>query len=507
MILFSVFIGMAGWMTGFDTAYSGTVLQMSTFQRSFGYAIKGPGGKVVAYQLTATQQSLTSISSLFTAIGCGTTGITGNYLGRRGALLVGCFFICTGCGAQLATAGNYRNYLVCKCIAAIGIGHFQVAGPTYGVECTSPQMRGALLTLFAIGLALGNVIVAAVCLSTSTFQSDWEWKMPILCQIPIAGFYAALIYFFPESPRWLMTKGKEEQARRAFGKFYAMDPHDERIEEQLSDTRMGLEFEKALSSTTSWTEIFHRSYIRRTLTALVVLVSSAICGAWFILPYGAIFLAGVGIRNPFLINVVINCCTLFGCMFGPLIVEFLGRRKSMLIGYGVMGCCMLIFSSVSTALGAENRTTKGVLVAFLCLWTFSFGGFISSSSWLSSNEVHSVRLRTYAQPFIGSVAQIMAFGASFWTPYMLNVHYGNMGSNVGYFYFGITVAIWLLVFWLAPETARLTLEQVDDIFASKIRPWHTSVRRNQRIREGKEVNLSKESRDFTIEHMREREKI
>lgn len=141
---------------------------------------------------------------------------------------------------------------------------------------------------------------------------------------------------------------------------------------------------------------------------------------------------------------------------------------------------------------SRNRTTKGVLVAFLCLWTFSFGVFISSSSWLSSNEVHSVRLRAYAQPFVGSIAQTTAFAASFWTPYMLNVHYGNMGSNAGYFYLGISVGIWILVFWLAPETTGSTLEQVDDIFASKIRPWHTSVRRNQRIHEGKEVNLSKE---------------
>lgn len=168
---------MAGWTVGFDTAYGGTVLQMETFQRSFGHAIKGPGSKVVAFQLTTTQQSLTSISSLFTAIGCGLTGITGNYLGRRGALLVGCFFICVGCGAQLATAGDYRNYLVCECIAAIGIRHFQIAGPTYGVECTSLQLRGALLTLFAVGLALGNVVVAAVCLSTSIFLTNWGWRL------------------------------------------------------------------------------------------------------------------------------------------------------------------------------------------------------------------------------------------------------------------------------------------------------------------------------------------
>jgi hypothetical protein len=98
--------------------------------------------------------------------------------------------------------------------------------------------------------------------------------------------------------------------------------------------------------------------------------------------------------------------------------------------------------------------------------------------WLSSAEMHSIRLRTYGQANTTFIYNIFAFGASFWTPYMLNPAYGNMGANVGYFYFGVTVVFVILVFFFVPETSRLTLEQIDDYFMSGRRAWSTSTKKN-----------------------------
>jgi SP family sugar:H+ symporter-like MFS transporter len=101
--------------------------------------------------------------------------------------------------------------------------------------------------------------------------------------------------------------------------------------------------------------------------------------------------------------------------------------------------------------------------------------------WLASAEIHSVRMRTYGQANTTSIYQIFSFGAAFWTPYMLSADYGNMGTNVGYFYFGVTVVIAALVFLFVPETSQLTLEQIDDIFSSGRKAWTTSSRRNKAI--------------------------
>ncbi|KAJ5191236.1 mfs monosaccharide transporter protein [Penicillium cinerascens] len=109
---------------------------------------------------------------------------------------------------------------------------------------------------------------------------------------------------------------------------------------------------------------------------------------------------------------------------------------------------------------------------------FVFGGFIGPSVWLASTEIHSVRLRTYGQANTTFFYEIFSFGVQFWTLYMLNVHNGNMGVNVGYFYFGLTVAVLILTFLFVPETARLTLEQIDDFFLSGSKAWKTSTKKN-----------------------------
>lgn len=176
----------------------------------------------------------------------------------------------------------------------------------------------------------------------------------------------------------------------------------------------------------------------------------------------------------------------------------------MLLGYSLMALCMLIFSAVSTGLGQTNPIAKNVLVAFLCIWAFIFGGCIGSSVWLGSAKMHSVRLRTYGQANTMVFYQIFAFAATFWTPYMLSKEYGNMGTNVWYFYFGVTLFLLVFTFFFVPETARLTLEQIDDYFTSGRRAWSTSTRRNKLIANGSAYDISPEAHQRRIQNMKER---
>jgi sugar porter (SP) family MFS transporter len=487
---FSVVMAFSGWMMGFDSSYSGTVLQMRPFNDAFGSCTESMGVQIC--ELNATAQSLSSISTLFTAIGSGLSGVTTHYIGRRATLQLGCVFVIIGASGQLGTSSSYVNYMVCKCIAGIGIGYFQVVGIAYAVECMPARTRGTLTAFFAIGLSLGTLLISVVCLASSKLDSNWAWKTPIACAIPISAIYILVLLFFPESPRWLMLKDKEHEARRSFSKFYGVEPLSEIVSRQIQETKAGLEFEITMSATTSWTEIFHGKYIRRTLISASILVSASFCGTYFIVPYAAIFLGGLGIQNPFLINVIMGACGTIGTSFGPLLVEYLGRRRTLLVGYALMACCMLIFSAVSTGLGSGTTRAENVLVAFICIWYFTYGCCILSAGWLASSEMHSVRLRAPGQAFVGLIAQVTSFAASFWTPYMLNKEYGNMGTNVGYFYFGLTVIIWMVMFWLVPETARLSLEEIDHIFDAGAPAWKSSLKKNRK--KAGECGLSRETK-------------
>ena len=509
MIFFAVWIGFAGWFANFDQGYSGTVLQMASFNSAFGECAMVPnpatGALVEKCMLTATEQSLTNVSVLFSAVGGFVSGIVGFYLGRRGAILVGFTFVVIGSAGMLGSTGNIVAYIACKSINGFGIGHITASSPMYGVECTPPQKRGMLLGFYGIGLTLGTVVVAGVCLGSSSLVTNWAWQTPIICQIPISIMYGLGITLFPESPRWLLIKGKDEKARRSFGKFYNLDPYAEKIGLQVRDVQDGIEFEKSLSTTTSWTEIFHRSHIRRTCMSAFILCGTTLCGIGFVAVYAAIFLADVGINNPFLVNLVFAICIFAGSFCGPFCNEYLGRRTAMLAGYGSMTLCMFIFSAVSTGLGAMNPVAKNVLIAFLCIWGFCFGGLVAPSAWLAQAEVLSVRLRTYGLAFTSTVFYIFGFASIFWTPFMIGAKYGNMGTNVGYFYGSLDLCLFVGTFLFVPETARLTLEQIDDIFASGRRAWSSSLKRNKQIAKGEVFDVSPEAHFAAIQHMREKE--
>jgi sugar porter (SP) family MFS transporter len=486
MFLLAIWVSFAAWIANFDGGYGGIVLVMPSYQKAFGHCQQTidpeTGTAIETCALTALQQSLVGISVLFMGLGSISAGVLGPKIGRRGTIQVSCLFCIAGAGGMLGTSGSFLNYMVCKSISAIGIGQLGAASIVYGTECVIASKRGLLLGIYNIGLGMGNLVSSAVCAASATLpaQDDWQWKVPIICQIPLGLILGVGMMFFPESPRWLLVRGKEEEARRSFSTLQNVMPYSDTVTAQVRDIQQSLEYDRATNASTSWTEIYRGHNLQRTAISAFILVGLAITGIHFVSPYATLFLEVIGIENPYLINAIVGLCIFGGACMSPFVLDSGGRRFAMLLGYSLMASCMLILSSVSTALG-DSTNAKNIIVAFLCIWAFVFGGLIGSSVWLASAEMHSTRLRTIGQANTTFFYQIFAFGAQFWTPYMLNAEHGNMGVNVGYFYFGVTVAVLGLVYLFVPETARLTLEQIDDFFLSDGKARNTSTKKNVAI--------------------------
>lgn len=484
MKIFSIFISFGGWLVNFDLGYTGIVYQMQPFNRAYGTCANVPvagapnGTTRYTCGLTATQQSVISIYLLFMALGALAVGFLGTFLGRKTVIRTGCVLTMIGAAGMSGSAGSFAGYLVCKYLSGFGIGLVVATGPTYGAECTPPKRRGLLVSFYTVGLGFGSVVVALVCLGTKNLTNYWAWRIPIVCQIPVALIYMTGLALFPESPRWLMVQGKVEEARKAFAKFYNKDPHSEDINTQIQEIQTTIEAEKAATTGAASIEILQRKYIRRTLTASFCIIGGALSGINFVIPYATIFLAGVGIKNPFEVTVYLNLCVLFGSAVGPIPCQYLGRRRTFMTGYAGMAVCMIIFSATNSGLGNANESAKKVLIAFLCIWAFLFTCFNASTSWLASAEQHSVRHRTYGTAFATAVGFTFNFASNFWTPYMINKKYGNMGTNVGYFYFGLLIIWFFVTYFALPETGNLSLEEIDSLYDSNVKPWHTSLKKN-----------------------------
>lgn len=191
MWFFASWIALAAWIANFDNGYVGVVLIMPSYQSAFGSCEtvddKVTGQPITLCQLSATQQSLVSVAILFMGLGGILSAPTGHYFGRRGTVLIACMLSVVGAAGMLGTSGSFLNYMVCRCIAAVGLGQVMAATSIYGAECITANKRGFFLGLYNIGLAMGNVAASAVCAASATLSptNDWQWKVPIMCQIPL----------------------------------------------------------------------------------------------------------------------------------------------------------------------------------------------------------------------------------------------------------------------------------------------------------------------------------
>ncbi|KAF2159495.1 hypothetical protein M409DRAFT_70950 [Zasmidium cellare ATCC 36951] len=369
-----------------------------------------------------------------------------------------------------------------KCISAIGLGALIAVGITHGVECIPADNRPVLLSLYGIANALGVFIGACILVGSSMLEpvtNDWQWKVLVLIQIPAGVVLAGLVWRFPESPRWLLIQHHVDEAHRSFAFYFNGVPDSSRIETLVQIVQGHLRHEEVSRHSTSWTDIYRGRNLRRTLLSGFILTMLALCGVQFVLTYGTVFLMQAGISNVYVTNVAISACTLAGSLLSPVSLEYAGCRGSVLWSSAATAFCMLTFAAVSSGSGADSEVARNVLVTFICLWAFCFGAGLGGAAWLTSSEMHSLRPRTYGQASSAAVYQIWSFAATFWTPYMLRLEYGNMGTNVGYFYFGLTLVMFVLAFLFVPETAKLSLEQIDDYFNSGRPAWRTSLRRNR----------------------------
>lgn len=161
MIVFSIWVGLFGWLANFDAAFGGIVLLMPPYQQAFGQCVPDGSGSETC-SLTALQQSLIQLTVLFMAVGGFVSGIVGGYAGRRGTLQLGCLLIAVGAAGMIGSAGTFTGYLASKCVGGVGIGMIYSAAPTWGSESVAPQKRGFLMSFYNVGLASGNVVAAAV---------------------------------------------------------------------------------------------------------------------------------------------------------------------------------------------------------------------------------------------------------------------------------------------------------------------------------------------------------
>ena len=426
---------LAGLLMGFDTAVISGVTQ--SLRTVFALSPWGLGLAVSA----ALWGTLT---------GALTLGKPGDRFGSREMLKwVGGLFVIAALGA--ACAWNLPVFVLFRFLTGVAIGGSTVLAPVYIAEAATAERRGAGVGLFQFNIVLGILLayVSNFCVDRAGVGADaWRWKLAI--SVAPALIFLILLQGVPRSPRWLIGKGRLEEARAALARLGAPDPARlvEEIRAASADQR------QTLATGLSWTR--HR---RPILLAVAVGFFNQLSGVNAILYYlGDIFAsAGFNTLSAGAQSMVIGLTNLAATVAAMSVIDRIGRRPLLL-----MGSVLTALALAGVAAILASGTGRVLLLPLLVLFIASFAASQGAVIWVYLSEIFPTAVRARGQS-VGS--------ASHW---VMNAVIASLFPTVTAFskalpfgFFSAMMALQLLVVWrYLPETKGLPLERVQAELAS-----------------------------------------
>ncbi len=423
---------LGGLLFGFDTAViSGTTAQLT---QQFALS-QGALGFVVSSALWGT------------VLGAIFASIPGQRYGRRDSLRVmAAFYIVSAIGC--AFAWSLPSLVVFRFIGGLGIGGSSVLGPMYIAEVAPTDWRGRLVGFFQVNIVVGILLayISNALLGTLHLGAgEWRWQLGISA-LPALLFMAAL-FFIPRSPRWLLTQSRNGEALRVLS-LIGPEPQAE-MDEILASLRE----ENAAASAGAGDSILAPRYRRAAVVALTVGGFSQLTGINAVLYYlNDIFaLAGASRLSGNLQSIAVGLTNLVATLLAMSIIDRFGRKRLLLIGtVGLMACLSAIGYIFVT------RQHLGLLVwllmAFIACFAISHGAVV----WVYISEVFPTRLRARGQSLGSSSHWITNAVISLIFPLMT-----RRSASLPFFFFaGMMVLDLLLVTFYYPETARVSLEDM-----------------------------------------------
>lgn len=255
--------------------------------------------------------------------------------GRVRTLLLGAVLILLGVGLQGA-AQNTGMFIAARGVLGFGLAFNITAAPLLLLELAYPTQRSPMVSIYNALWNLGAIAAAWITYGTFALGDSWSWRIPSILQGLVSILQVGSCFLLLESPRWLVSVGKEEQSRRVITKYHANGDHtDPLIELELAEIKLALQLEAELAKDAKWVSFFQtKGNRKRLLIVLCVGFFSQWSGNGLTSYYLSIVLDSIGYtssRTQSLINGLLQIWALATSLFFALLVNRFGRRTLFLV--------------------------------------------------------------------------------------------------------------------------------------------------------------------------------
>ena len=463
LIFLSVVAALGGFLFGYDTAViSGTIAQVSQL-----------------FQLDALQQGwYVGCALIGSIIGVLFAGILSDKFGRKSTMILSAILFSTsaiGC----AVSTDFNQLVIYRIIGGVGIGVVSIISPLYISEVAVAQYRGRLVSLYQLAVTIGflgaylvNYQLLGYSMSNPDVSTGW-WNLVFVSEVwrgmlgmetlPAIMFFI-IIFFIPESPRWLILKGKEEKATNILERIYTSSKE---ALFQLTETKSVLSSE----SKSEWKLLLQPGIRKAVIIGVCIAVLGQFMGVNAVLYYGPSIFENAGLSggDSLFYQVLVGLVNTLTTVLALVIIDKVGRKK--LVYYGVSGMVISLVLIATYFIYGESWGISSIfLLIFFLFYVFCCAVSICAVVFVLLSEMYPTRVRGLAMSIAGFALWIGTYLIGQLTPWMLQ----NLTPAGTFFLFAIMCVPYMLIVWkLVPETTGKSLEEIE-------RYWTGSGQREKR---------------------------
>ncbi|QUT23061.1 sugar porter family MFS transporter [Bacteroides xylanisolvens] len=451
LIFLSVVAALGGFLFGYDTAViSGTIAQVTQL-----------------FQLDALQQGwYVGCALVGSIVGVLFAGILSDKLGRKLTMVISAVLFSTsalGC----ALSADFTQLVIYRIIGGVGIGVVSIVSPLYISEVAVAQYRGRLVSLYQLAVTVGflgaylvNYQLLAWAESGTQLSVDWlnkvfiteVWRGMLGMETLPAILFFIIIFFIPESPRWLIVRGKELKAVNILEKIYNSITE---AKSQLKETKSVLTSE----TRSEWSLLMKPGIFKAVIIGVCIAILGQFMGVNAVLYYGPSIFENAGLSggDSLFYQVLVGLVNTLTTVLALVIIDKVGRKK--LVYYGVSGMVVsLILIGLYFLFGDSLGVSSLFLLIFFLFYVFCCAVSICAVVFVLLSEMYPTKVRGLAMSIAGFALWIGTYLIGQLTPWMLQ----NLTPAGTFFLFAVMCVPYMLIVWeLVPETTGKSLEEIE----------------------------------------------
>ncbi|KAK4156655.1 general substrate transporter [Chaetomidium leptoderma] len=444
---------------GYDGSLMTGVIAMLPFQKTIGVERDGPRASV-----------LFSLYPVGAMVGAPFAAIIADRYGRRKSMFAGAVVINIGM-VIISTASTFAQIVVGRFVLGFGIAIMTVAAPAYAVEIAPPHWRGRCTGFYNCGWFGGAIPSAIVTFGCNYMGNDYAWRVPLILQSFTCVIVMVSVFFIPESPRFLVANGKEDEALAFLVKYHGNgDPNSALVRLEIEEMRDGIR-QDGIDKT--WWDyrpfVFSHSGRWRLAQVLMISIFGQFSGNGLGYFNTTIFdnLGVKDVPSQLGFNILNQVLSAIGALAAVSLTDWMPRRKVLVIGTFMCAVALATNSGLTAVLSKQQDETgeidisygQGALASYF-LFNIIFSFTYTPLQGAIPTEALETTQRAKGLALSGFIVNGMGFINLFAGPIAL--------ANIGYKYIFVFVA-WdviesIIWYFFGVESQGRTLEQLEWVY-------------------------------------------